>query len=487
MVVVLAALAGCQAGKLPSATVSPLASKPPTGLRASTQPSGTPSAAVSAVPQGPRRLQRPVGAVRVLAGSVAIDVGYAAGVTGGRVVSNNGSTVFSLGSPDLGSGLIGDGGGSAELIASQDAALIGKLRGTSGLLGGAELIGKIRYQLAQAAEPRPELGQILPSAGMAVRVLGLATGKFLPIGTDPDGKPVFEVLSDADGRFEVFLPAAEAGTVLVVARPPLSDDPRLLYQLAASSGTVPEAVTEESSRATDFVKLGVARAMFRWVSGAPGLPKDAVTLSEAEVTAINASRERLRAAGTAHTASLPEAERAALAVRLAEIALSGIDLAAIPVARQTAVGAYDGPEESAFSAFAAILGRYREQTTAAMRAIAAQGQDPFAVLSSRPYFTRANVGRSVPYSLRKPMDYVDFVVERFIATDDPLGSLMSPDFQDAGHDVGLGDFASVQRMGAALTGTKAAIDRAMYLGDGQILSALLTAIEQADPTARPAP
>ncbi len=477
-VAVLSILAGCQVATSLVPGESPAAGRSAAAGKATPRPSVgpvAPSAAASPTAE-PRILRRPASPVRTLTGSVAIDASYAAGAGGGQVVSNNGSRVLNVG----GTALLSNHG--ASLISDNGAALGGALIGS---LRGSSLIGKIRYRLAQAEAP--EVGVILPSAGMAVRVFSLASGSFLALGTDAEGQQVYEVLSDAAGRYEVFLPATEAGTVLIVARPPGSDDPRLLYQLAASGTSGDGAVTEESSYATYYVKLGIARAMYRWVSGASGGAAEPGALTPAEFADVVAGREKLRLAGATHTAKLPEGERLALAARLAEIAMARIDLQAIQTGTYTRLGAYAGPVEPAVPAFAAILGGYREAVTARMREVAARGEDPFAFFAGRPYFVRANAGRATPFSLRKPMDFVDFVVDQFMANDDPLAAMTSEGYREVGRDIPLGDLASYMRLDAALSGTKAAIDRALYLEPRGIFPALQTAIEQANPDARPAP
>ena len=207
------------------------------------------------------------------------EAGAAIGVGGiqvveGRIVSNNGGSVIADASGnviasltggaaaaladgtllagsgligDAGSGLIGDAGSG--LIGDAGSGLIGDAG--SGIIsnGGASLTGQPGpaaarargYRLAQAADG---VGVALPAAGMVVGVISLATREYLPIGETADGKPVYGVYSDVNGRFEVHVPEAEQGNVLVVASVPGSRDPRGTYDLVAADRSQPFAVDD---------------------------------------------------------------------------------------------------------------------------------------------------------------------------------------------------------------------------------------------------
>ncbi|MDB5099767.1 MAG: hypothetical protein JWM80_4188 [Cyanobacteria bacterium RYN_339] len=184
-------------------------------------------------------LRPPADAYHTLAGVVQVDAGRLV-AQGGTLLSNNGGSIAVASGGALlsnnGGGLLSDSGGS--LIAGNTGNFIAKdggregtavaapggaLLASGGLISdhGGALTGKVKYQLQQTTE-RP------PTAGMLVSAVSLKTHKYVPLGVDGAGKPVYAVYSNLKGGYELYLPKAEEGNVLVVASAPEVHDEALI-------------------------------------------------------------------------------------------------------------------------------------------------------------------------------------------------------------------------------------------------------------------
>ncbi|MDB5099918.1 MAG: hypothetical protein JWM80_4339 [Cyanobacteria bacterium RYN_339] len=248
-------------------------------------------------------LKPPSGAYQTLTGTVLADPAWLKAKAAGGVLSNNGS---SFGAPnggsiisDNGAGVLVDGGGSLVAAASGNvipdqaqglsarrggtAALAadGSLAAAGGIIsnGGASIIsnggasivsnnaagltGKVKYAVQQVAE-RP------PTAGMLVSAVSLKTHEYLPLGTDADGKPVYAVYTNLKGEYQLFLPKAEEGNVLVVASPPNSQDPHLvLNAYTPVQATVPVPVDEDVAVATRAMRKVFVQHMANLLTNQP--------------------------------------------------------------------------------------------------------------------------------------------------------------------------------------------------------------------------
>ncbi len=191
-------LAACPAGTVqpprPSkAPVKPAASVKATGVQGSPTPEVLPSLALllgGAVAVDPSRLlaaglaERGKGNVKLISDA------------GSGIISDSGLGLIS----DAGSGLIGNNAGS--LISDAGSGLIGKVKneGGAGLIGkvkdeggaglisnnSGNLIGKVKYTLAQAGEAT---GEAVPLQGIVVFAVSLKDGKVVagPVKTNAEG------------------------------------------------------------------------------------------------------------------------------------------------------------------------------------------------------------------------------------------------------------------------------------------------------------
>ncbi|MDB5099768.1 MAG: hypothetical protein JWM80_4189 [Cyanobacteria bacterium RYN_339] len=160
-------------------------------------------ATASAAPPkpGPNLLKRPAGDVSVLTGSITLDANYIVAQGGGNLIANDGGSIIT----HDGGSLVVDQGNA--IITHDGGSLIGNDGG--GLIGndGGGLIGNDGASYALLAAQEVPVGQMLPIAGAQVAVRSLDTGKLLPLGNDADGNPVMTVVSNRQGKFELYLPA----------------------------------------------------------------------------------------------------------------------------------------------------------------------------------------------------------------------------------------------------------------------------------------
>ncbi|MDB5098661.1 MAG: hypothetical protein JWM80_3082 [Cyanobacteria bacterium RYN_339] len=365
--------------------------------------SSTPGARSSAGPAAATAatLQRPPGDVRALAGLVEIDARYAADSAAGRVISNNGSGVVAIGA--AGAGLAA----GSNVISNNGSGII------SDHAAGALPVRGVGFELLQATPP-PLVGVTAPAAGMALRAYDLTTAASLSLGVDAAGKPVYEVLSDGAGKFQVFVPAGASTNVLLTATAPGSQDPRLGYTAIATSGTA--GIDEDTALASDLIRRGYGRTMLLLFN--TGVPDDEALKAETpeDRPKIQAGAKRLRDRVAAIGGKTwPLAKQQDVAQRIADIIMARYD-------RKRDL--CDGSTESTFDAYARVMHAERLAVTSKMQELVGQGQDPLAFFAGRSYITRANAGRDVPYQIKKPADWV-FVVGDFYITHGDLTNTQS--------------------------------------------------------------
>ena len=280
------------------------AQKDPADPRRRAAPAVRASASASPGVKAPDRpaalLRKPLGATLPLAGLVRLDAGYLVAAGAGNVLSRNGSQIVAAGGLNLigadGASLIGADGGS--LVGPDGASIVaagaGNIVAAGGLnhqerapidasgnlvaAGGLNLIGAdggsligadgASYALAQAGAatqagaPPLAAGAQLPAAGLLVSVVRLSDGTYLPLGVDAEGHAVHAVYSNAQGGYEVWIPEAERGNVVIVASVPGSQDARLHLNRAAEPGAGGNlAVDEGASLATRYLRLSLTRKL----------------------------------------------------------------------------------------------------------------------------------------------------------------------------------------------------------------------------------
>ncbi len=400
---------------------------PKTSPRATLEPTAGPTSAP------PAPLKRPPGEMLVLRGTVTIDASYAVG-SGAAIVANNGGAIVAAGSAGLlsnnGGGLIANNGGS--LIANNGGALISD--GGAGIVtnnGGSVIanngagavaayggrLGSEAYALTQV----PAVGAILPAAGAVLGVVSLRDGVPVAIGEDAAGAPVHAIYTDAAGAYEVFVPAALQGNVLVRVRFPraagASADTRLAYDvITAPKAAAATRVDEDTSLATRYLfdafagKFGeflttqdpeqTTRALTTaWIGAPPGLQELMLGL----VREFRAEAEKVG------LDKAPPAEVHRMARRIIETAMAPVDLDTIVVTK-TSNTLWKWPDEPALTGLAVALEGLREGAAQKL------AQDP-NFMAKLPWFTALNAGRTPPLDVKKPADVGDVMVAEYYVRD----------------------------------------------------------------------
>jgi hypothetical protein len=370
----------CQARTAPA----PAASRRPAAARATVTPAGATPQATPA-PHVADALTRPAGPVRVLAGTVAVEAGYLVAAGAGNVLSHNGAAIVAAGGGNIvaagagnlvaagggnilvnnggtmieaggGSILVNNGGnivaaGAGNIVAagggnvvaagggnlaSVDAAgnLVAAGAGNLAAVGGT---GPAGYGLAAAADEVS--GAQRAAAGLLVSVVSLRTGRYLPLGADVGGKPVYAVYSNMKGGYELYLPAAEAGNVVVVASAPGSADPRMNYNLVAGTAEAdrPIELDEITALTTRYLRRAFTGRLAIMLLQ-PALVKEFLrydkhlrTESRDLIFAMMDALEAVVREEGLDFAELPEGAASRLAQRFLDAALSRVDLEAIVI------------------------------------------------------------------------------------------------------------------------------------------------------------
>jgi hypothetical protein len=300
ILVAILALAACRApvSTTPSRSGTPRVTETPTVL--ATGSKGVPASstpAASATPGKPADplLHEPRGDFHRLRGAITLDTSYLLSSGLGALISNNGSTVVVPGGGQLvtagssgslisnnggaiisdnGGGLLVDGGGGLLAGASGNAipldadartggealaASNGSFLAAGALVSnnGSGIVGKTKYRTLQATDATPRV-----AAGMRVSAVSLRTHQYVPLGVDAAGQPVYSIYSNLKGEYEVYLPTAEEGNVVLVAGVPGSEDARLVYNAftpAQTAAAVP--MDEDTAAATRTVRQVFTRHM----------------------------------------------------------------------------------------------------------------------------------------------------------------------------------------------------------------------------------
>ncbi len=490
--------------------VRPKASRAPAA-----SPEASPAAQASTAPLALRHLAKPATATRTIAGTVSFDAAYAIATTPARLLSNNGSSLLAVGAAafdgaigaavlannggrvvsDHGAGVIGQNGASVlsnsggSLVSNNSSNLIGKIRAESdaNLIGkirsegDAGLIGKIRFEVLQAAAP--PLGTVAPAAGVAVRVFDIRNGSAVPIGLDEDGKPVYEVLTGAGGGYEVYPPADRLGNLVLHAGVPDVNDHRLRFNLIVPPRALAEAVDEDTSMATYFLHRSLVRSFLIWTEPAPH-PADSwvpFTNDPGVQGQVRAGRQKLKdEAGRLGLDRLTSAQRTALAERMVDLLVARVDHGSARLYFKGGPLGYTGPDERCFDAYVAVLRGVRDAATTRMRALAAEGEDPFAYFAARDYVKAAEARLGKPFVFKKPADLVDFMLEAYFT--DPSLAPMESVLGLAAFSAELGiDTTLGTRFEAAALGSNLESARALYLGDGALMAEMFELMRAAKP------
>ncbi|MDB5100734.1 MAG: hypothetical protein JWM80_5155 [Cyanobacteria bacterium RYN_339] len=383
----------------PAASVTTAASSP--------LPTASPSPAFA-------KLQRPTGEVSVLSGSIVIDAAYAV-AAGSNLISNNGAKVLAAG----GGTLAADGGGA--LISDKGAGVVASGAGnviagnTGNVIAGntGNLISDkgagVTTKFLLAADALAT-GTVLPAAGMRVQVRNLVDGQPVSLGVGPDGTPVYAIYSNADGRYEVYVPKSLARNVLVVAEVPQATDARLAYNLVVSpQTTASQAIDEDTSLVSKFMRESF-RGKVQELLAAPNFDDPAFLLETFPTIAkFPAYGELIKTAATHMRAKvsqnkIPAAKLDAVAAAAADAMIAFVDLSNVKLITDGTkwTGSVD---EAALPAMAVVLKHVRE-------AVIKKGL-PF--VASQPYLADAKT----PVELKKPTDVATFMVGTYLSSTKP--------------------------------------------------------------------
>lgn len=360
---------------------------------ASPSPGPTPTHPPTATP-APVLLARPTGEVKLIAGVVRIDATYAL-AAGAKLVSNNGAAVLSAGGT-----LVANNSGN--LVSNNGGAILSD-HGTG-------------YRLTQADA---KAGEILPAAGMVVTVRSLADGELLPLGTDPAGQPVYEVLTNALGGFELYLPANTA-TLLVETRFPkatgkAASDPRLAYDLVSDVASDKLVIDEDTALVTRYARQAWTETILKFclVEDSAGLVREISTDASYKEVMIQTIADFRAIAKETGLDKAPEASARAAAARISDALIARVALSEIKLSSAT-WSRWQGPEEPAIPALVDVLRQMREAIGAKLAV------DP-GYFAQQAYVQEVNARRAPlpPYEIRKAADLNELIINEYLATNRP--------------------------------------------------------------------
>jgi hypothetical protein len=385
--IVLLLLASCAAPTTRTPTTRRPVEAPPTAAAVAVKPPGL--------------LQKPTTASVVVKGLVKIDPSYLLSNNGGSLISNNSGAVLAVGDTRLGSGNLVSNNGDG-VIANNAGNIVAS--GNGGVMA--------RRQVLAA----PEGGTALvPAAGMAVSVRSLRTGQRVPVGVNGQGEPVYTVYSNLAGGFELFIPAAEAGNVLIESAVPGAQDPRLAYDaLAATGAGVDQIVDDDTSVGAAMFRQAMVRRLYDFLVQPPevltiaikgGLPP---ALQDRSIAVMEQLHTAAAAVGVSGDEGLAPSVWALAAACADEVAARAnldevvLDHAFAPHWSRCA------PRETVMDAMRIVFRSMREG--AAIRLAA----DP-TYFERMPYLTAANACKPGTYVIKRPMDLPVFYVNEYMA------------------------------------------------------------------------
>jgi hypothetical protein len=373
----------------------------------------TPTAAPKAAPA---LLQRPSGNVSVMAGQIALDANYIVAQGGGNIISTNGAglvgnsggTVVAAGDQDLavdqGNAIISNDG--ASIISTNGAGIIST--------NGAGIISTNGAGYALAAAPAVPVGQVLPVAGAQLGVRSLVTGQLLPLGKDAQGNDVTTIVSNRQGRFELYLPATEVNNVRVEAAFRTSGGQVQRYGVLTPSTAGTVAVDEDTQLVTQYITDAFSSRLESIMT----LPPEVVALNKT----IQPFLPQLEPSRTA-VATLPP-EKAKLAIRRCAEQLMALapSLGHVPV--------YDLPEADA-TRMATARARNEERqlpTSSAVavdvfrairRAVVARMRleaNPEAYFDDLPQLKAYRAAMEAGFHFRHATDFTAFLTRAYLAS-----------------------------------------------------------------------
>lgn len=391
-------MSACQGHSLPVGTAVKVARK----------------AAAYQVKPAVQMLQATPNAVKV-AGTIQLDAAYAVKNAGGALLTMGGSTVTA---PDGGkvqgstivsndgSTIIAQGGGNviadSALIGQDASSLIGN-DGSSviahdggGIVSndGSTFTTGAGFHLASVSSLAA--GTVTGAVGMVVQVRNLVDDSRVAIGVDAQGKPVYSVYSDAQGKFQLYLARTVAQNVRVIVTPRTKTDPKLRYESIGMSNA-PATVDEDTTVVFGYILNSVAGRLAQLMRTAPedADVKNAPLFKDFDAQIAAASQD-----GGLKAAS--DATRNALALKLAKLILGPIDLSKATYSDQ------NDNSQPCLSTVTKIVGVTRENMAKRMVALEGQGTNPTTFFAGQAWMAP---GKTLGLAIDKPSDFVDFIVK----------------------------------------------------------------------------
>jgi sugar lactone lactonase YvrE len=344
------------------------------------------------------------------------------GNAGGTLIGNAGGTLLA------GGRIVASGGGNVVVPAS----LIGNAGGT--LIGndGATLIGQdgAGYNLL-ATGPSPAFGEVWKAAGMWLSVTDSRTGKTVPLGEDAEGKPVYAIYTNAEGRFEVHVPKEVAEFARVVVRPPDRLDSRLVMSVPAkmaNGGAI--TVNEDVAAATDLIRYILASMIIETMEHPPD-PNAAATgdtLKDAmrEFAKMPTFQTFAKFGAERNVKGYPHDRKTDLGLLLADMivgnSLDDFKLATKSVLKQDSEVVLTTREAERYigaNAMLSFVDVMKDFHTKVTKQVQDHHDDP-SYLNSRPYVVEANLRRKAAgqplYCIQRVADLQELMVQEYFAT-----------------------------------------------------------------------
>jgi hypothetical protein len=452
---------------------------------ATPEPAASAGSAAPVAASGP--LKRPAGEVHELAGAVLVEAQYAVAHGAASLIANNGGNSLQLGDAslisDAGGNIISDNGGG--ILSDSGGSIISDNGGGIIANNGGGLTSKVKWGLL--ADATPDYGTILPTAGMAVGVQDLTSGKLLTLGQDAAGHPAHVIVTDRSGAFHAYLPASLSGAVRVVGVGGDGKDRRLRTALLTSKLGASVQLDEDTAQAASDCRAVLSAAYARLANRSADEAQTAdallTLLDQATADDIRKGTDKILAAyAAAGVAGWAPDRKLALAERLADIVIAATNLESLPTISTTLIPgmAATEPDPPALETLTNLMKKLRVAVSTFMQRKAAEGTDPEAYFATKPFIQEARDRDHEDYAIRKPSDYDDFLV-RAVCANPNLGgveSLLKLSEVLADRDVTLGTPAAAQFM-RCQAGLSIGLLRRAYAGPDPVLPKLLEAIANA--------
>jgi hypothetical protein len=301
---------------------------------------------------------------------IVSDHGAALVTAGGTIVANNSGNIIPADGDRGGPAAVGAGGAllaSGGLLSDSGGSIVANNSGNLVSNNAGSLTGKTKYRL-QEVEDRP------PTAGMLVSAVSLKTHQYVPVGVDPDGKPVYTVYSNLKGEYQLYLPQSEDGNVLIVASSPEQAQQNLVANaLTPTAAKEVPPIDEDVALATRNVRRVFVSRMAALLTGNQGAESIASVdfktgLGPLIDHLVAVASARAKADGVPQgpgTEAIPEVQE--LAQLITDAALARIDLPGVQTSKLL-TPKWDGPDEPAYKALGQSYGVIRERTAAYMKA-----------------------------------------------------------------------------------------------------------------------